>query len=295
MPHLLGRYYLGRVLKLGNLDQAKLMSAILDSVTLPIGKFTWTFIDIEDARKKRAPYIFGRLAKYAVDGHVPIVDTKQRKKREALAPNLLQASSPFVYLPDYSGIAYLHVWNQIQDDLFPRRFKQLIEATHDNFFVDCTIEPVADYGTFAKRLEKLGTVKHISAKVHPPNPLFGRLWAPLKAYLAERNAQELELRETREGGRGLSTDIVNLVRDAAAGSAELFEKTPAITDAAILMAADGYGHAKLIGEKNGAEIIVRTSDAQESFAFTKEPDPAALAKLATAAFRRVNKQRQMKH
>ncbi len=46
----------------------------------------------------------------------------------AIAPNLLEASAPFVYLPEFSGLAFLHVWNGIQEDVFPRRFKAIIEA-----------------------------------------------------------------------------------------------------------------------------------------------------------------------
>ena len=51
------------------------------------------------------------------------------------------ASSPFVYLPDYSGIAFLHVWNAIQEDLFPKGFCSLIEAAYQNFWCDSFYKP----------------------------------------------------------------------------------------------------------------------------------------------------------
>ena len=53
-----------------------------------------------------------------------------------------------------------------------------------------------------------------------------------------------------------------------------------ITDAAMLMAADGYGHGKIIGEQNGEEVVIRTSDTHKSFLFAKEPDPSELAEAA---------------
>ena len=57
-----GRYYLGRVIKLGRLDQNRLMDAIADSATLTIGKFTWTIADVQDGRKGAIPFMFGAWA-----------------------------------------------------------------------------------------------------------------------------------------------------------------------------------------------------------------------------------------
>lgn len=37
---------------------------------------------------------------------------------EILEENLVIATSPFIYLVDFSGLAYLHVWNQIERDTF---------------------------------------------------------------------------------------------------------------------------------------------------------------------------------
>lgn len=70
----------------------------------------------------------------------------------------------------------MHVWNGIQEELFPRRFKTIIEKTYENFFVDCSIEPVSDYKAFREKLGSLERFTEIFAKVYPPNPLFGRLW-----------------------------------------------------------------------------------------------------------------------
>jgi hypothetical protein len=108
-----GRYYLGRVIKLGTLDQGRLMDAIVNAATLTIGKFRWTIINVTDRRTADPAFVFGHLAKFSAEGHVTVVDTHARALVDALAPNLLVASAPFVYLPEFSGIAYLHVWNGI--------------------------------------------------------------------------------------------------------------------------------------------------------------------------------------
>lgn len=205
-----GRYYLGRVLKFGELNQPKLLDAIIQAPTVAVGQFEWTITDVVDERNAALPFVFGNLAKYSKEGKVRVVDEAAKHQRQARARNLLEASAPFVYLPQFSGLAYLHVWNGIQEEVFPRRFKAIIEAAYDNFFVDCTVEPVADYRAFLQKLHGLDKITELSAKVHPPNPLFGRLWENLDAYVKKRQAEEVSVREKAKKSSGLSTQLLDL-------------------------------------------------------------------------------------
>jgi hypothetical protein len=301
MPKPRGRYYLSRVIKLGNLTQDKLAAAILGAPVLQIGKFQWAITDAIDGRSGDPKFIFGKLAKYSSEGHVTVVDPTRKSQLEALAPNLLMASSPFVYLPDFSGIAFMHVWNGIQEDLFPKRFSSLIQAAYENFFVECSVEPVADYREFVDKLDHLERITEMSAKVHPPNPLFGHLWGELKNYIAHRNAEELSIREKKSDGEGIKTALLELMRgllDAPAdqtATKSAAERPVEITDAAMLMAADGYGHGKVIGEHEGEEVVIRTSDTHKSFLHAKEPDPVELATSAARLFRAISDERHMEH
>ena len=99
-------------MKLGRLDQGLLIDAIVKSPTVSIGKYDWTITDVVDKRSE-IPFVFGKLSKFAKEGYVTIVDTDAKSQVDEPTENLLIASAPFVYLPDYSGVAYLHVWNQI--------------------------------------------------------------------------------------------------------------------------------------------------------------------------------------
>lgn len=290
-----GRYYLARVIKLGELNQERLLDAIVTAPVIAIGQFEWTITDVVDARSERMPYVFGNLAKYSKDGRVTIVDEPAKQQLQAQAPNLLEASAPFVYLPEFSGLAFLHVWNGIQEDVFPRRFKSIIEAAYDNFFVDCTIEPVADYRAFLDRLKTLDRITELSARVHPPNPLFGRLWGSLDKYVKKREAEEVSVRETTEKPNGLSTQLIVLIQNILEDSKYEPESEPDITDAAMLMAADGYGYGKAVGTEEEHEVIVRTSESQKSFLFTKAPRPEDLAIAAQNQFKRVSDERDMNH
>lgn len=290
-----GRYYLVRVIKLGELNQSLLLDAIVQAPVIPIGQFEWTITDVVDKRGERMPYVFGNLAKYSKDGRVTIVNEPAKQQLQARAPNLLEASAPFVYLPDFSGLAFLHVWNGIQEDVFPRRFKSIIEAAYDNFFVDCTIESVADYRAFLDRLKALDRITELSARVHPPNPLFGRLWGGLEQYVKKRKAEEVFVREVTEKPNGLSTQLVALIQNILENPKYEPEYEPDIADAAMLMAADGYGNGKAIGYEGELEVIVRTSESQKNFLFSKEPQPEELARAAQIQFIRISDERDMSH
>lgn len=290
-----GRYYLARVIKLGELNQAKLLDAIIEAPVVQLGQFEWTITDVIDRRSTEKPFVFGNLAKYSRDGSVKIVDESAKHQIQARAQNLLEASAPFVYLPEFSGLAFLHVWNGIQEDVFPRRFKAIIEAAYDNFFVDCTIEPVADYRVFLEKLRSLDKITELSAKVHPPNPLFGRLWGSLDSYVKKRQADEVSVREITEKPMGLSTQVTILIQNILENPKYEPTEVPDITDAAMLMAADGYGSGKAVGTEDGHKVIVRTSESQKSFLFEKEPEAEMLATAAREQFERVSSERDMKH
>jgi len=290
-----GRYYLARVIKLGELNQTRLLDAIVKAPIVPIGQFEWTITDVIDRRQATSPYVFGNLAKYTREGTVKIIDEPAKQQVQAIAPNLLEASAPFVYLPEFSGLTFLHVWNGIQEDVFPRRFKAIIEAAYDNFFVDCTIEPVTDYRAFLEKLSSLDKITELSAKVHPPNPLFGRLWGSLNNYVKRRQASEIAVRETTDSSKGLSTDLVKLIERILENPTYQPKTEPDITDAAMLMAADGYGSGKAVGMDGDTEVVVRTNESQKSFLFEKEPEPEMLATAARVQFERVSEERDMGH
>lgn len=290
-----GTYYLGRVVKLGMLTQERFMDAIINSPIISHNKFAWAITDVIDARNEIPSFIFGRLSKFSQEAHQKVVDTMEKSQIDALTKNLLIASAPFVYLPEFSGIAYLHVWNQIQENIFPKRFASIIEAAYSNFFVGCHIEPISDYETFVTKLSEMEHFTEISVRVHPPNPLFGRLWASLKEYVDRRNASELLLEETSKDSAPLETNITYLMRNLAQNPNFQPEKIPDITDAAILMAADGYGHGKVVGRRNGEIRVVTTSKTKKNFSADKDPDPLMLAQQAITQFKQVSQERSMNH
>ena len=68
-----------------------------------------------------------------------------------------------------------------------------------------------------------------------------------------------------------------------------------VGDAALLMAADGYGRARVKGVEDGREVVVRTSENQKSFLFDSDPNPSLLFEFAFDAFQRINEERGLEH
>lgn len=292
-----GTYYLGRVLKLGVLDQELLIKAIKNPATILSRENAWTFTDIVESQNY-GHYIFGRLSKYAPEGEVGVVDEATRSEQKRIEPNLLVASSPFIYIPDHSGIAFLNVSGKIEPRIFTRRFSEIIEATHQNFFVDCDIDLISDLKTFAARLSSLDGIFKIEARISPPNPLFSPLWKSLKEYLSNRNTDKMTVVEDAPENDSLNTKLPEIVTEASNQTDEV-EFMPSYTvdigDAAILMAADGYGSGKVRGRKEGEVVVIKTSDTAINFSFSKAPDPHELFIHVRDILERIKDRRHLEH
>ncbi len=294
-----GSYYLSRVIKAGQLTQETLIKAMGRPATISVGKYAWT---ITDAKKfevdDRTIFVYGKLSKYSPQGTVKIV--QENSELPIIEPNLIEASSPFVYIPEFSGIAYLHVWNQIERDVFASRFSQIIEASFGNFFIECKIEPITNLEKFLEKLRTLENFAEISAKVNPPNPLFGEAWRSLREYLSKRDLGELRIKERASESKSINSELpkhINGILSQTDNTPYKPDKPIDITDAGILMAADGYGDGKIVGRDKGSGriVILRVSEKHTNFLFEIEPEAEALFQEAYKQFQNISNERNMDH
>jgi hypothetical protein len=292
-----GTYYLGRVVKLGHIDNKKFIKALLNPTPIHRYKHSWTFIDVKVFELSKGNFVYGRLSKYLPDGEVVTIDPAKGEEVTQEEPNLSISSSPFVYIPEFSGISFLRVPAAIEPDIFIKRFPEIVNHTYDNFFVDCSIKPISDLQTFSSKLSKLSGIYKISANVSPPNPMFGPLWESLKNYMAERKADKLTLQEDGATGEYLNTNLPEHIY----GIAKQTENKPytppplPIGDAAILMAADGYGTGFVKGKQERRVVTIKTSETMKNFSFVKSPEPNALFEKAYSILAEIKDERHMKH
>ncbi|MDI6727791.1 MAG: hypothetical protein QMD44_02545 [Thermodesulfovibrionales bacterium] len=295
------RYYLGRVIKIGKLTEELLVDAIIKPTIIQKNRYNYTFTNIKVfSSRNKIDGIFARLSKYKPHASVKVVRPDEHQIDDENVANLTEAYSPFIYIPEFSGIAYQHVWNHLQREQFPRLFADLVIAKHQGFFLSCEVDPVTDMRTFVTRLARLDTITSLRAAVRPPNPLFGPCWKPLRDYIKKRQLDEVIVREDSQNGiktsiTGIAQQIVE-ENSSAEKIATLMEPLMGgIGDAAVLMAADGYGRAKVEGQESKKTIVIRTSENQRSFLFKREPDPEELLKITYDEFKRINDERYLEH
>jgi len=291
-------YYMGRVVKLGNLSADMLMKAILNPKPITWWGNAWSFFDAHDYEKSGVTFIVGKLSKFNPKGEVVIADPRTRQEVVQSEPNLRIASSVFIYIPEVSGIAFTKVYSHIDEQHFIHRFSQIVQNTYDNFFVECDIRLIADLRTFAEKLTSLEGIYKISAKLNPPNPLFGPLWGPLKEYIKSRRSDKMLIREDASGETPLNTDLPRHVQAVANQTDDIPYKPKEplpIGDAAILMAADGYGTGLVRGIRQAEMVVIKTSETTRNFDFAREPDPVELFDIAYDIFKRIERERHMEH
>jgi len=292
-----GTYYLGRVIKLGMLNHEKVIEAILKPKPITTRGFDWTFINAQSGNINNVDFIYAKLCKYSPDAEVMVIDPEKGEEIKQDEPNLRIASSPFVYIPEFSGISFLRVSNNIEPKTFMEKFAALAKNKYGNFFVDCEVQPIADLRSFAMKLSKLEGIFNIYATISPPNPLFGPLWEDLKQYLESRCTDRMKIQEESAGDNTISTNLPELVKSASEQTLEkpFVPQKVDIGDAAILMAADGYGSGYVRGRQKGETVVIKTSETIKNFSFLKEAKPEDLFRKAYEIFKKIKEDRHMKH
>lgn len=104
------KYFLGRVIKLGLQTNEMVVNAILEPATVVRGEYEFTFTRGNKLRLENgSTAIYGRLAKYSPEGEATVVQPEEHREEKEEIPNLLVASSPFVYLPGFSGLTQAEI------------------------------------------------------------------------------------------------------------------------------------------------------------------------------------------
>jgi len=295
------RYYLGRITKGGALTTNELIEAIIEPVIIRKKEYSYTFTNM--FYDKENNYVYGKLVKFMLEGEVETIEPEKHKESSMVIPHKKESSSPFIIVLDYMGIAYPHIWNSLLKEQFVRYFCDLICEKYHRMLVSCKIEPVVDLRTFVERVASIDTVHRISATVVPPNPLFGPAWKELKEYMEERDSGEISINEKAKTTDGINTELVNnmksiLTKNRVTDSEKIMtleNQKYGISDAAILMAADGYGKAKIEGSINNEKVTIKTKDNQKSFLFDKDPDKKEFFEYVKEEFKMINEERYLEH
>lgn len=288
---------------MGLLTQGSLIEAMVDPVIVEHSNYLYTFTDVRIEKLEKEQIVYGQLSKYSAEGRVEVVEPEKHASVPRLVPNILQASSGFIYFPDISALAYQHVWNQLELRTFQIVFQKLVRKKHGDFFVDCLLEAISDLRTFIFRVSKLSAIRSIDATVHPPNPLFGPAWESLREHMRRRKAEEVRVRERAADESGLASALPAVAKavadrkplDAEAIEASTGNATLEIADAAVLMAADGYGKARVDGVDGAKRTVVSTRENQIAIEVSKETGEIDIARIIRERLDRAAEESGLRH
>ena len=298
MPRGEAVFYVGRVVKTG-FDTKEFIGALIDSKPFYNNEIVWSIIEVEQVTLENQVYIKGELSKARPDARVTVLNTELSKKEEKEEPRLVQGISEFVYLPEFSGIAFRSIPNQIEPKAFIRIFSKIIENTLGNFFIQCEIKMLDDLRSFYDRLSLMDSIEVIKARVKPPNPLFGKLWESLKKYLNDRKLDELQLKEIAKK-KGINTKIKELIQLILEGSEQkiqeyIAENQISLTDLALLMSLDGYGDGRLDGKQGQKHFFIKTHEKIVHFSLPTEHDFTAIYNETNIILKGISDERYMEH
>ena len=288
------KYFFGRVHKLGILNDEQLVHAIRQPSVIKVGNYNWSFIDAHvEYAGEEVKYVFAKMCKYLPQGEVPVVDDIGMTQSSLESENLIQAVSPFIYLPEHSCVVYQLVWNQIPRDVFLRRFSSLVmDALKDQVMIACEVEPISSLQKFTTSLMEFDNLCEIRVRVSPPNPFYGRLWKRLEQFLIDRKASEFAITEKAHPGQYLNSALQDTLH-AMSETGEFPRHDLGVTDAAIFMALDGYGKGKILGIREGEPEILETSGSPISLEVEDGISHYTLYHLADIELRKIIEERQM--
>ncbi len=109
----------------------------------------------------------------------------------------------------------------------------------------------------------------------------------------------MHIREKADAEDGLASDVAQLASKSLNTEGKLKPlgegKILEIGDAAVLMAVDGYGKAKVYGRKRKKKVVLRTQESQISFPFAKEPEAQELAAEAQQLLQKNSEGQALQH
>lgn len=119
-------------------------------------------------------------------------------------------------------------------------------------------------------------------------------WQDLKEYLEKRRLRKLSIGEMAKPGVSLPTTAPEIARRIEAGAVGNAAPVP-IGDAAILMAADGYGTAEVTGRRGAETVVVKTTENAIQLKLEADVSPSELAVAVIREVVRLRSTRKLKH
>lgn len=289
-------YFISRLIKVGELSLDEIINALMNPIPAKARISSFTITDFSEQFYRGEKYYFGRLTKFRTEGLVKVIDHSTNKAIDHVEPDLIIASSQFLFIPEYTCFVYQRIWNHIDSGTFSKWIREIILSSKERFFVDCKLEPLTDIKNFLEKVRRISIITQIKATVNPPNPLFGHLWKSLEKYLKKRHVDELKISEKAKK-LTIDSNLIPLLQSIEDGVdlSTIDPNNVEIGDAAVLMSIDGYGSASIEGKIDQKFISIRTNQKSVQFHFPLDENIDDLYVEAKKILDNIKNQRYMSH
>lgn len=248
-----------------------LFKCLSAGIPLEIKQFKYAFFTVQELTEDNEAFAFGRLVKYKSELEEEVVDETTHQLSTDSIPLGVVAKSDF-FLHYRSGvIAYRPITNKLSSGQFREVYARLIEKANDNFFVNAEIQPIGEQIEIEEALKRFQIIYRIVIDLHPSNPSNREVWQRVDQRIKAIGANRL--REIVDAIPSNGFDLRTLQNDDAYRG--------------VLMAADGYGKAEVIGKMDNVEKIIRTEDSPTETKVTIDDDPRQTLAQLIQTFRHI--------
>jgi len=256
MPkHINKTIYFGRLNVICPFTKEEKIEYIFNSLNKQMSEeekdFMYGFFEIKRFNHMDKAFVTGLLVKYKIETDEEIVDESNRVLDKTMIPNKIIAKSEFI-LHLHSGIiAYHPITNHIPNNKFRTEFCKLLEKANNRIFVNAEIQPIDEEAKIFEAIKKFEIIYSLKIALHPSNPSNRNRWKKTDDKLRKMEVENYcEIYRSRHG---IKIDE----NDEAYGN--------------IIMAADGYGEARIKGTREGKETSASTTQLQMTLKVENEP------------------------
>lgn len=231
-----------------------LLTGVRNDATTDYRGFLYKFFDSEVITWDGKEFITGHLVKYNPDDVEKVVNEETMKIIDEDVKNKVVGMARYIIDTSSSVIMYCEIPGVISKETFIKRFVELFETNHDNFFTEFSISPIKEQYSFIERIKMFKAVKKITITLFPSNPNYADRWRNIDERLRSNHITKYrEVQENNKIGE-------NIIIDEE-------------TESKFLMSEDGYGVSNAAGiDENGQENAISTEDTNKHVALPVNVD-----------------------
>lgn len=203
--------------------------------------------------------MLGLLVKYRLESDEEIADEENNILKTTTVNDKIISKSKFIFHRESNIIAYHPIKGKISNDQFKKLFCKIFERANNNVFVTAQIQTIDDESKIFESIKQFDKITTLTIELHPSNPTNRDRWKK-----TDEKLHDMKVEKYYE--KYVSNDNINIDENG-----EAFGN--------ILMAADGYGEAQIIGLKDGRAHSASTKKLQMKQSAPKDNIENALTQL----------------